>query len=526
MNTQFLKRLSILCLAAGLVSCAANTSTEFDNSLLEISINELQVAYTERIVSATDVVQSYLNRIEEIDPQLNSIIEVNPDALTIAAALDAERQAGQVRSRMHGIPVLLKDNIDTADTMLTTAGSLALVNAPTPAQDAHVVNRLRAAGAIILGKTNLSEWANFRSTASASGWSGRGGQARNPYALDKSPCGSSSGSGVAVAANLTMVAIGTETDGSVVCPSSINGIVGIKPTLGVVSRSGIIPIAHSQDTAGPMARNVTDATILLNAMVGIDTEDNATVVAGSRSLIDYTRFLSRNGLRGKRIGVVRQLFNDNSELNNLLEARLRVLVEGGATLVDVEFSNMEIMSDAEFEVLLYEFKAGLNAYLENRGGDYQSLAALIQFNSENAAEEMPYFGQELFEQAQEKGALSDIDYREALSTSKRLSQDDGIDAVMAAHNLDALVAPGNEVAWPIDHENGDNPYTYIPSSSLAAISGYPSITVPTGFIDGLPIGLLFFAGAFSEPTLISIAYDYEQRTLARRPPQLMPLDEQ
>ncbi len=518
---------SLVCLAlfAGMASCATNSSSVLEDNLLEISVNELQVAYTEGLISAVEVVEYYQARIGEIDPQLNSVIELNPDAQAIAAELDAERQAGQVRSRMHGVPVLLKDNIDTADRMLTTAGSYALANAPVPAEDAHLAQQLRSAGAIILGKANLSEWANFRSSSSASGWSGRGGQARNPYVLDKSPCGSSSGSGVAVSANLTMVAIGTETDGSVVCPASINGIVGIKPTLGVVSRSGIIPIAHSQDTAGPMARSVSDAAILLNAMVGIDASDSASVAAGSRAILDYTRFLSRNGLRGKRIGVVRQLFNDNAALNNLLEQQLAILEQGGATLVDVEFDNIEVMSDAEFQVLIYEFKADLNAYLENRGGEHQSLASLIEFNNENADLEMPYFGQELFEQANAVGSLSDAAYLDALRTAKRLSQADGIDAVMAEHNLDALVAPGNDVAWPIDHENGDGPYTYIPSSSLAAISGYPSITVPAGFIDELPIGLLFFAGAFDEPALISIAYDYEQRSLARRQPKLLQTNE-
>jgi amidase len=521
---RWFQKLIMMCVPVVLFSCAT-IPRDFEGNFLEISINELQVAYTERIISATDVVRYYQRRIAEIDPQLNSVIEINPDALTIAAALDAERETGSVRSRMHGVPVLLKDNIDTADTILTTAGSLALVDVPKPTQDAHVVQQLRSAGAIILGKANLSEWANFRSTNSASGWSGRGGQARNPYVLDRSPCGSSSGSAVAVAANLTVVAVGTETDGSVVCPASINGVVGIKPTLGVVSRSGIIPVAHSQDTAGPMARSVTDATIMLNAMIGIDATDNASVSAGSRALIDYTRFLSRNGLRGKRIGVVRQLFNDDAELNDLLNAQLQILEEGGASLIDIEFDNMEVMSDAEFEVLLYEFKNDLNAYLENRGGEYQSLATLIEFNNENSEAEMPFFGQELFEQAQEKGELSDDMYREALRTSKRLSQAEGIDAVMTQHNLDALVAPGNEAAWPIDHENGDNPYTYIPSSSLAAISGYPSISVPAGFIENLPIGLLFFAGAFDEPTLISISYDYEQRTLARRPPSFLPTND-
>ena len=514
-------RISVMLIALTLESCTSLISPSFEDSLIEISINELQVAYGEGIISAADVVRFYQARILEIDPQLNSVLEVNPDALDIAEALDEERARGNVRSRLHGIPVLLKDNIDTADDMLTAAGSLALVDTPTPTNDAFLVNRLRAAGAIILGKTNLSEWANFRSTSSSSGWSGRGGQAHNPYVLDRSPCGSSAGSGVAVAINFTMVAVGTETDGSVVCPSSINGLVGIKPTLGVISRSGIIPIAHSQDTAGPMARSVTDAVILLNGMVGIDARDNASVVAGSRPLTDYTRFLTRNGLRGKRIGVARQLFNDNAALNNLLANQLLILEAGGATLIDIEFDDMEKMRSAETEVLLYEFKAGLNVYLENRGGEHQSLAALIEFNRENGREEMPYFGQELFEQAQDKGDLLSGEYQEALHTTKRLSQQAGIDKVMAANNLDAIVAPANDVAWPIDLINGDSPYSYINSSSLAAVSGYPSMTIPAGFIDGLPIGLLFFSGAFSEPTLISIAYDYEQRTKARRAPLML-----
>jgi amidase len=520
-NIQFAVRTIIVLFGIGLSSCSSTSPSSFEENLSEISINDLQVAYSEGIISSAEVVRYYQDRIAEIDSALNSVLEINPDALVIAEQLDAERAAGKVRSRLHGVPVLLKDNIDTADSMLTTAGSFALVNAPAPAKDAYLVNRLRAAGAIIFGKANLSEWANFRSTSSSSGWSGRGGQARNPYVLDRTPCGSSAGSGVAVAANLTMVAVGTETDGSVVCPSSINGLVGIKPTLGVISRSGIIPIAHSQDTAGPMARTVSDAAILLNGMVGIDANDSATVVAGSRALIDYTRFLSRNGLRGKRIGVARQLFNDNPALNALLENQLQVLEAGGAMLIDVEFDNMEAMGNAETEVLLHEFKADLNTYLENRGGEQQSLQALIEFNSANAEDEMPYFAQELFQQAQAKGDLQSNEYRTALATSKRLSQKEGIDKVMAENSLDAIVAPANDVAWPIDLVNGDNPSSYIGSSSLAAISGYPSLTVPAGFIDDLPIGLLFFAGAFSEPALISIAYDYEQRTKARRTPLLL-----
>ena len=512
--------LSIVLLAA----CERNTddaSLEIDFSLDEVTIASLQDMMQAGELNSVQIVNYYLNRINEIDPQLNSILEINPEALQIAQNLDLERLAGQIRSPLHGIPVLLKDNIETADNMLTTAGSLALVDAPLPLEDAFMVQQLKAAGAIILGKTNLSEWANFRSTSSSSGWSGRGGQTRNPYILDRTPCGSSSGSGVAVAANLTVVAIGTETDGSVVCPAAMNGIVGIKPTLGLVSRSGIIPIAHSQDTAGPMARTVTDAALLLNAMLGTDSTDALTIEAESQLSSDYTLFLQNDGLSGKRIGVVRQLFGNNPALNELLESQLDILREGGATLVNVEFSSIEELVNAEFEVLLYEFKNDLNQYLQQRGGEYQSLEQLIQFNRDNAESEMPYFAQELFEMAQSKGDLSDEVYLTSLQLSKELAQAQGIDALIAEYQLDAFVAPSNGAAGLIDLENGDGSEGYIPSSTLAAVAGYPSITVPAGFIKGLPIGILFFGAAFSEPSLLAIAYDFEQRGKARRAPTFL-----
>lgn len=517
--SQVLAYISIVLLTA----CERSTDDAIlvsDLSLEEASIASLQNMMQTGELNSVQLVNYYLNRITEIDSQLNSILEINPDALQIAQNLDLERQAGQVRSSLHGIPVLLKDNIDTADSMLTTAGSIALVDAPVPAEDAFIVQSLRNAGAIILGKTNLSEWANFRSTSSSSGWSGRGGQARNPYVLDRTPCGSSAGSGVAVAANLAVVAVGTETDGSVVCPAAMNGIVGIKPTLGLISRSGIIPIAHSQDTAGPMARTVTDAVLLLNAMTGADSNDVITIEAESQSSNDYTLFLQNDGLMGKRIGVVRQLFGTDPVLNDLLEAQLDILRAGGATLVDVEFSSIPELVESEFEVLLYEFKNDLNQYLQQRGGAYQSLEQLIEFNRDNADLEMPYFGQELFEMAQAKGELTDEEYQTALQLSKELSQAEGIDALIAEHQLDAFIAPSNNAAELINLEGGGDGSSYIPSSTIAAVAGYPSITVPAGFIDELPIGVLFFGTAFSEPTLFEIAYDFEQRGNARRAPAL------
>ncbi|NNF00419.1 MAG: amidase [Pyrinomonadaceae bacterium] len=509
-----------ICLISGALSgFDMKIKDQFD--IEEMTVMEMQDAMKSGKVTSKQLVRMYLDRIRQIDGKLNSIIEINPDAIKIAEQMDKERAAGKVRSMMHGIPLVIKDNIDTADKMKTTAGSLALVDAPTPKQDAFVVKQMRAAGAVLIGKTNLSEWANFRSENSSSGWSGRGGQTHNPYILDRSPCGSSSGSGVAAAANLTAVAVGTETDGSVVCPASINGIVGIKPTLGLVSRSGIIPIAHSQDTAGPMARTVTDAVILLNAMVGMDSTDSITSHFAGKGEKDYTKFLDKTGLKGARIGVVRQYFGKNPALDSLMEENLKKLENAGATIVDVEFPHFRGYGDDEYEVLLYEFKADLNKYLQARGVKYNSLEKLIEFNKQNAARSMPYFGQEIFEKAQAKEDLNDSGYKLALMTSKVLTQDKGIDAVMDKHKLDALVAPSNSQSWLIDLIMGDSPTNYVGSSSLAAVSGYPNITVPSGFLNEMPIGMSFFGRAFSEPTLIKIAYSWEQASNARQKPKYL-----
>lgn len=487
----------------------------------EKTVLELQDALKTGKITSKQLVEIYLKRIKEIDPKLNSIIEINPDAVAIAERMDKERKSGKIRSPMHGIPVVIKDNIDTADKMKTTAGSLALVDAPTPKEDAFLVKKLRESGAVILGKTNLSEWANFRSEDSSSGWSGRGGQTRNPYILDRSPCGSSSGSGAAIAANLAPVAVGTETNGSIVCPASVNGIVGIKPTLGLVSRTGVIPIAHSQDTAGPMARTVTDAVILLNALTGSDPKDSVTSQFSSKGEKDYTKFLQKDGLKGAKIGVVRQYFGRNSRLDELMNTNLKILEKNGAVLKDVNFPDLRNFGDDSYEVLLYEFKSDLNAYLKNRGGKYDSLEKLIEFNKQNADKEMPYFGQDIFEKAQAKKDLNDRVYRLALLQSKVLSQDKGIDMVMDKDNLDAIVAPSNAQAWMIDLISGDSPTNYVSSSSLAAVAGYPNITVPSGFLNEMPIGMSFFGRAFSEPVLIKIAYSWEQATNARRKPKLL-----
>ena len=498
---------------------AADLTKSVAPELEEMTIAELQTAMQSGRMSAREVTQKYLDRIREIDPKLNSVLETNPDALAIADGLDRERKSGKLRGALHGIPVLIKDNIDTADKMKTTAGSLALLNAPTPKQDAFLVQQLRNAGAIILGKTNLSEWANFRSTKSSSGWSGRGGQTRNPYILDRNPCGSSSGAGAAIAANLAAVGIGTETDGSIVCPAATCGIVGIKPTLGLISRSGVIPIAHSQDTAGPMTRTVADAAILLGVLVGNDRSDSITSQS-SKGEKDYTKFLEKDGLKGTKIGVARQFFGRNVKIDALIEPHLQVLKDGGATLIDVEFPNLNKFGDAEYEVLLYEFQEDLNKYLANRGGQYKTLTDLIAFNEANKDKEMPFFGQEIFLQAQEKADLNDRAYRIALLQSKLFTQEQGIDAVMNKNSLGAIVAPSGGVAWMTDLVNGD--CGVFESSSLAAVSGYPNITVPAGFVQGLPAGISFFGRAFSEPVLIKVAYAFEQATKARKPPQFLP----
>ena len=494
--------------AAAALARAASAQTQ---DLEEITIGDLADRMRSGQLSARSIAEQYLARIESIDrngPSLRSVLETNPDALSIADALDRERKEKGPRGPMHGIPVLIKDNIDTADRMKTTAGSLALADAPQP-RDAAVVERLRASGAVILGKTNLSEWANFRSTHSSSGWSGRGGQTRNPYALDRNPCGSSSGSGAAVAANLCVVAVGTETDGSVVCPSSINGIVGIKPTVGLVGGRGIVPIAHSQDTAGPMARTVRDCAILLGAMA-----------EGSHAQPDYTKYLDPQSLRGARLGVARKFFGITADVDRLMESSLAEMKRQGAEIIDpADLPSHGKYGDAELEVLQYEFKTYLNAYLEERRTAW-TLEKLIDFNEKHRQEEMPYFEQETFVQSQKKGSLSEPAYRKALARCQRLSRTEGIDAVLKKYNVDAIVAPTAGPAWLTDSVNGDHDTGGC--STPAAVAGYAHITVPAGFVHGLPVGLSFFGGAWSEPALIRLAYAFEHAVKARKPPQFLP----
>jgi len=486
----------------GLRAAAADTLFQLE----ELTVADFQAGLKSGKLTARRVAEMYLKRIEEVDrrgPALNSVIETNPEALAIADALDREHKQGRVRGPLHGVPVLIKDNVGTADRMETTAGSLALVGA-RPAQDAFVAQRLREAGAVIIGKTNLSEWANFRSTQSTSGWSGRGGQTHNPYALDRNPCGSSSGSGAAVSANLCLVAVGTETDGSIVCPSGTCGIVGIKPTIGLVSRAGIIPIAHTQDTAGPMARTVADAAALLTAL-------------------DYTRFLDPAGLKGARVGVARKFFGFNDQVDKLMSDAIDVLKRGGATVVDPADMPTHGKLDApEFEVLLFEFKADINKYLAGLPvGDHpRTLKDLIDFNERNRDREMPFFGQELFTKAQAKGPLTDPAYLKALRSCQTLSRAQGIDAVIRKDNLDAIIAPTGGPAWTTDLLNGDH-FTG-GSSTPAAVAGYPNVQVPAGYVYGLPVGISFYGRAFNEAKLIRLAYAYEQATRHRRPPRLPP----
>jgi amidase len=514
--------MSTCALAACLTAAAAARQTPPPFELEEMTIADMQSAMESGRTTARRLAELYLRRIDEIDrggPALHSISETNPDALAIADALDAERKAKGPRGPLHGIPIVIKDNIDTADRMMTTAGSLALQGS-IAARDAFVVERLRAAGAVILGKTNLSEWANFRSTKSSSGWSGRGGQVKNPYALDRNPCGSSSGTGAAVTANLAAAGVGTETDGSIVCPSGAVALVGIKPTVGLVSRAGIIPIAHSQDTAGPMARTVADAATLLNAMTGVDPRDRSTAASAGKAPGDYRDALDAGALKGARIGVARRrYFGYSPAADRIVEDAIALMKARGAVIVDpADIPNAGRLDDCELEVLLYEFKADLNAYLRALGpaARVHSLADVIALNEREKAAEMPYFGQDIMLKAQAKGPLSTPAYRRALSTCRSRSRALGIDAVMTRYRLDAIVAPTGSPAWTTDLVNGDH---FLGSSSTpAAVAGYPSVTVPAGFAFGLPVGMSFIGRAWSEPRLIALAFAYEQASRKRQPP--------
>ena len=544
-------------------AAAAAPAAAEELELAEATIAELQASLAAGRRTSRGLVEAYLARIAALDrrgPELRALLEINPEALAIADTLDAERRAKGARGPLHGIPILLKDNIATHDRMTTTAGSLALAGS-VPARDAWVVRRLREAGAVLLGKTNLSEWANFRSTRSSSGWSGRGGQCRNPYALDRSPSGSSSGSAAAVAASLCAAAIGTETDGSIVSPAGHCALVGIKPTVGLLSRAGIIPIAHSQDTAGPMARTVADAAVLLGAMAGFDPGDRATRAGRGRALADYTVCLRADGLRGARIGVARKHLFPKNAAAPVVEEAIAEMRRQGAVIVDpADVAAVNRLDDSELEVLLYEFKADLNAYLAAlpaapagataeagaaraaasagtagtagtavplpvgaaplAGAPVRSLAELIAFNERHRAAEMPFFGQELLERAQAKGTLADPAYRKALARCRLLARRRGIDATLARHRLDAIVAPTGGTPWLIDLVNGDAPSGG--SSTPAAVAGYPSITVPAGQVFGLPVGISFIGAAWSEPTLIRLAYAFEQATRHRLPPRFQP----
>ncbi len=492
--------------------------------MIEYTISEIQKLMEVGKLTAKALTKNYLKRISKIDkagPKINSVIELNPDALQIADILDDERKNKKIHGPLHGIPVLIKDNISTSDKMMTTAGSLALDGYRTT-QDAFIVHRLREAGAIILGKTNLSEWANFRSTRSTSGWSSRGGQTLNPYVLDRNPCGSSSGSAVAVTANLCVGAIGTETDGSIICPSHINSIVGIKPSIGLVSRTGIIPISHNQDTAGPMARTVEDAAIILSVIVGADPEDLSTIKDKKEIPSDYTEFLDIDGLHEARIGVARNFFGRNECVDHVIEKAIKKMRELGATIIDpTDFTIINDLQDPEYEVLLYDFKHDMNEFLKNNVPDDfpQTLNELIQFNNQNKDKIMPYFGQDIFKMAEEKGPLSSEEYKTALEKCRRLSREEGIDKLIQENQLDAIIAPSGGPAWLTDYINGD--HSTGGSSSPSAVSGYPNITVPAGYVFGLPVGISFIGGLYQEPVLLKLAYAFEQATKIRQPPKFL-----
>ncbi len=507
-----------------LVTCKSPVNNQVpkepDNKWIEeYTISQLQDGYKSGKITVKDVVNIYLDRIIELDkngPQLNSVIELNPDALQIAEELDRELAAGKSRGPLHGIPVILKDNIDTHDSMPTTAGATALRNS-FPDKDSFVARKLREAGAVIIGKSNLSEWANFRAMVSSSGWSGVGGQTKNPYVLDRNPCGSSSGSGVAVSANLCMIAIGTETNGSIVCPSNNNGIAGLKPTVGLISRSGIIPISFTQDTPGPMGRTVEDIAVTLGALTGIDSSDSKTLASKGRFQTDYTKYLKKDGLKGKRIGLFRKSMGFSDKVDTLMYKAVAYLKGNGAEVVDVEFPKTKNYEDASFDVMLYEFKDGLNKYFAGLGKNapVKNIKELIEFNKTDTIE-LKYFDQKLLERAENKGNLESPEYKKALATMLKATREDGIDKVMDTYKLDAIMAPTGSPAWKTDLILGD--HFVGGSSSLAAISGYPAITVPMGFIEGLPVGVTFFGRAWTEPLLIEIAYSYEQGTKHRKRP--------
>jgi amidase len=510
----------VACSSRPAAPSASATAAAVD--VVELSARDVQARFDAGTLTSKALTEAYLARIAAIDqagPTLRSVIELNPSAVSDASSLDAERAAGKVRGPLHGLPVLLKDNIDVAG-LVNSAGSLALAG-HRPAKDAFLVTRLREAGAVVLGKTNLSEWANFRSTRSTSGWSSRGGQTKSPYALDRNPCGSSSGTGTAIAASLAVVGVGTETDGSIICPAAVAGLVGLKPTVGLVSRSGIIPISVSQDTAGPMARTVMDAALLLGAMAGVDPADPSGPAAGGRIADDYVAALTREALAGTRLGVVRQAMGGHPEVDAGMERAIVTLKEAGATLVDVEVPTYNRWSGPEFEVLLYEFKDGLNAYLSASGAPHGSLDALIAWNTANRTTAMPYFGQEIFERAQAKGPLSEAAYQRAKTSARRLAGRDGLITTLDKDKLDALVAPSMSPTWPTDHVLGDH-FVGGAGYGMAAVAGTPSLTVPMGEVAGLPIGLTFLGRAYDEARLLAFAYAFEHRTRARRPPGFAP----
>jgi amidase len=522
-----MKNLKLFVLAFILFSCQPANRTETTVEKSDISVEEQDIAqiqngYLNESFTIRELVQAYLNRIEALDkkgPKLGSVIQINPDVMQIADELDKEMKAGKKRGPLHGIPVLLKDNIDTYDKMTTTAGSKALMHSH-PLKDSFIAKKLKEAGAIIIGKANLSEWANFRGELSTSGWSGAGGQTKNPYDLSRNPCGSSSGSAVAVSANLTMLAIGTETDGSIVCPSHINGIVGIKPTVGLVSRSGVIPISFTQDTPGPMARSVRDAAICLGALVGVDSTDSKTLASEGKYYTDYTQFLKEDGLKGKRIGFYSGYQGVNFKVDALMNQAIDFLKSQGAEIITINEISSGKVDDYSFEIMLYEYKDGLNKYFQSLGANapVKSLDDLIAFNKTDSIE-LRYFNQKYLEMAQAKGDLNSPAYLESLAKLLKGSREDGIDKVMNANKLDAIVVPTGSPAWKTDLTNGDS--YQLGTSSPAARAGYPNITVPMGFIDALPVGISFFGRAWSEPVLLEIAYAYETGTKHRKAPKFL-----